>query len=384
MSHRKKQEMTPIIGERLRRQREAVGMKVTELADLLGVSRNTITNYESGKTEPGASELMKIVRSLGCSLMDLLPGEQELPATRFAFRAHQELRTNRRILASAQKFLRAYADIEAITGTRLLPRLREFPIDPEKEDGEEEIERAAAYTRDKCSTTDWAPERIAQVLESLGIRCLFFDWEGAGLDALSVVQGDMKLVMLHRRKRVVERTIMSAAHELGHLVLHPDLFTSRPNDKLDGREYEKQANFFAGCFLVPTKDLEEIWRSERLDRLPLERALLLLKEVFRVSFWALYQRVLQIGLAEMEYRHMVQRVKRMLGVTGRAKMEELEPNPLPEEALHLTTRFQRLICSAFLQGEIGTAKVAEMLQMTVEEAKELTTGWVTVESQLVA
>ena len=64
-------------------------------------------------------------------------------------------------------------------------------------------------------------------------------------------------------------------------------------------------------------------------------------------------------------------------------MEELEPNPLPKELLQESTRFNRLVRSAFLQKEIGITKVAELLQTTVDQAKEITAKWMNLRSELV-
>jgi hypothetical protein len=76
-------------------------------------------------------------------------------------------------------------------------------------------------------------------------------------------------------------------------------------------------------------------------------------------------------------------VKKHLGITGTAKMEDLEPEPLHPKSLYRSTRFERLIRSAFIQGKINPAKVAEMLQITVEDAQELTTEWLRPPNELV-
>ena len=56
-------------------------------------------------------------------------------------------------------------------------------------------------------------------------------------------------------------------------------------------------------------------------------------------------------------------------------MEELEPEPLESEVLYRSTRFVRLVNSAFLQELISPTKVAELLQVTVDEAIRITEGW---------
>jgi Zn-dependent peptidase ImmA (M78 family) len=275
----------------------------------------------------------------------------------------------------ACKFLRAYTEIETITEARLTGELTRWELDSEASPPQRWIESVAADLRKISNIRDTGPENIASTLESMGVRCLFFDYEGKGLDGISVERGGMRLVLLRNRIRGVERTISSAAHELGHLVLHPNLFTRKPEEEATDRDYEDEANYFAGCFLVPTDELVRVWHEEHLRRLPLVDALLLLKRVFRVSFWFLFKRASQVGLTDMKYAALVSQVKKHLGIEGPAKIEDLEPEPLPAQSLCRSTRFERLVRSAFVQEKIGPTKVAELLQITVEEAQERTATW---------
>jgi Zn-dependent peptidase ImmA (M78 family)/DNA-binding XRE family transcriptional regulator len=375
------------LGARIHCQRKAIGLTVGQLAKLLGVNRNTITNYESGKTEPSANDVLRLADALGCDIMELLPGTPRANVPRFAFRAHSALRKDVHVIASARKYFRTYTDIEDILGAKLALRLPHYPIDATDPHLERRIEGIANKVRKICGVRDCGPDNIVSVLENLGVRCLFFRYEGEGLDGLSVLQDDMSLVMLRRRNKGIERTISSAAHELGHLVMHQHLFTTEPGEVDDWRRYEREAQIFAGHFLVPTEDLLDVWEEEGLYRLaPVApaHALLLLKRVFRVSFWFLYERVKQAELVSPNaYRRLVTDVKRLLGIRGRAKMEDLEPEPLPPDMLQRSTRFARLVRSAFIQDKIGVAKVAEMFQVPVDEAKEITAKWMAPEHDVV-
>lgn len=55
-----------------RRMRRRADMEVTEAAKRLGVSANTINNWESGKTSPTADKLVKMTELYGCSVDELL------------------------------------------------------------------------------------------------------------------------------------------------------------------------------------------------------------------------------------------------------------------------------------------------------------------------
>ena len=215
---------------------------------------------------------------------------------RFAFRAHKVLSTDPHIKATARKYLRAYMEIEEILGTTLALRLPRYQLEGDAPQLERRIEGLANRVRKSCGIRDCGPDNMVAVLENLGVRCLFFHYDGRGLDGLSTLQDEMCLMLLRVRDTGIERTISSAAHELGHLVLHQHLFTEEPLAGGNERNYEKEAQLFAGYFLVPSDDLLEVWEGEGLYRLPPVHALLLLKRVFRVSFWFLYERVQQAGL----------------------------------------------------------------------------------------
>ena len=376
---------TKEVGHLIRKQREAMQMTVAQLASRVGVSRNTITNYEAGKTEPSASDLMRLSGVLGCAINDLLSGGCESITPRFAFRAHAPLREDRRFAITAKKFLRAYDEIEEITHSRLQGKLRTFDGDGGGPLTDREIESAADTLRQRSGLHDTGPENITSVLEGLGVRTLFFEHDGKGLEGLSTIQGEMILIMLRDRKRVIERTIFSAAHELGHLVLHPHLFTNDEHDEgVDTKRYEEEANKFAGNFLVPSDELVRIWKEERLNRLSLFNALILLKRVFHVSFHCLYDRVTELKLhPPIDRAVFTNQIKQQLGIVGHAKMEELEPDPLKPEVLYRTTRFSRLVRSAFLQELIGVSKVAEMFQVPVDRAQEITADWLRPKHELV-
>jgi Zn-dependent peptidase ImmA (M78 family)/transcriptional regulator with XRE-family HTH domain len=373
------------VGNLIRKQREALHMTVAQLASRIGVSRNTITNYEAGNTEPSASDLVHLCGALGCAINDLLQGGSASMPPRFAFRAHVPLRKDPKIAIAAKRYLRAYDEIEELTNSRLQGKLRTFDGDNEGPLSDRDIESAADILRQSSGIHDTGPENIARVLEGLGVRTLFFKHEGKGFEGLSTIQGEMILVMLRDRKRVVERTIFSAAHELGHLVLHTHLFTNNDQDEVvDSKRYEEEANKFAGNFLVPSDELVRIWKEERLNRLSLFNALILLKRVFHVSFHCLYHRVTELNLhPRMDRAVFTNIIKQQLGIVGPAKIEDLEPDPLKPEVLYRTTRFSRLVRSAFFQDLIGVSKVAEMFQVTVDRAQEITTDWLRPKHELV-
>mgnify|MGYP000870043438 FL=1 len=363
------------LGERLRARREAVGLSVRNLAEQLGASRNTITNYEQGHTVPSTTDLVRLATALGCTLVDLLDLPVAQPPQRVAIRAHLTRQHAPDVATIAQKCMHAYNEIETIRGVRPQPPLRRAAVALVGPKLDLRIAATAERVREDCGFAELGPANIVQALENLGVRCVFCHQQALGLDAISVEQGEVSMVLLPDRTSSIERLVFSAAQELGHLVLHPELYTALAGMADDARDYEHEAEVFADSFLVPEGRLLQAWQDERLARLPVEHALLLLKERFRVGFWVLAERLRGMGLTEVPGPALTVRVQRLLDREGRNSRLGLEPQPLPDEALCRSTRFERLIHSAFVQQEIGVAKVAELLQLTIDDAKQRTAAW---------
>lgn len=53
------------------------GMDQRQLADVLGIARNTVSNYETGASEPSASNFVRWSRATGASLGWLADGVQD-------------------------------------------------------------------------------------------------------------------------------------------------------------------------------------------------------------------------------------------------------------------------------------------------------------------
>jgi len=66
-----------VFGENLRLVRKEKGITQEELATLIGLTRTSVTNMESGKQDTPISTMVKITRALGCDIIDLFPNSKE-------------------------------------------------------------------------------------------------------------------------------------------------------------------------------------------------------------------------------------------------------------------------------------------------------------------
>ena len=61
-----------IISENLKKEIEQSGLKKSQIADAIGVSRATVSQYLSGRAQPTLATLSKLCTVLACSADDIL------------------------------------------------------------------------------------------------------------------------------------------------------------------------------------------------------------------------------------------------------------------------------------------------------------------------
>lgn len=60
------------LGKRIREKRKERGLTLQQLGDVFGVTRSSVSDWESGKTRPDQDKLVKLAQVLGTTLQDLL------------------------------------------------------------------------------------------------------------------------------------------------------------------------------------------------------------------------------------------------------------------------------------------------------------------------
>lgn len=61
------------IGERIRKERLAHGLTITELAERIGVTRSAVGQWENGRTEPTRENVRAVATALGIQPQQLDP-----------------------------------------------------------------------------------------------------------------------------------------------------------------------------------------------------------------------------------------------------------------------------------------------------------------------
>jgi Zn-dependent peptidase ImmA (M78 family)/transcriptional regulator with XRE-family HTH domain len=217
-----------------------------ELADRVGVSPASITQYEAGNTLPSVSIRASLALALGvpAGYLDRVPGRRRPDfSSRSFFRSLRS--TSQRERDRADALAEHVADLVNTLDSLVELPAGDLPSLPVQRGDRGEVERIADSTRRKWNVPDGPIANVARLLESRGVIVARLRSGGRRLDAFSRWFGDRPVVILWSDKTDKARSRFDAAHELGHLIMHSDA------DPLS-LEQERQAHMFASAFLMPS------------------------------------------------------------------------------------------------------------------------------------
>jgi Zn-dependent peptidase ImmA (M78 family)/DNA-binding XRE family transcriptional regulator len=297
---------------RLAQARLARGLRMVELADMVGVTPAAIGQYEAGRIRPGAEVLGRLAIALGFPVSFFESGRPmgSMEADRAHFRRLRSVTT----AARNQQIARLALLEELIARIELDVQLPAVDIPPmEMQSGDrEEIEGIAAAVRSHWGLEQGPLVNVLALLESKGCVVVRLVSDSEGIDAYSRWAGSRPVIVLTTDKNDAARSNFDAAHELGHLVLHRD---PQPGSRLA----EDQAQMFASAFLMPAAAI----RPELPTRFDLP-AFVALKQRWRVSIQALLYRARTLGcVSESAYKRAMIKISMWGWRTG-------EPNGITE------------------------------------------------------
>lgn len=378
--------MNSAISINLRRLRSMKGKTQDDVATAAGISRVAYRNIETGAAEPRSSTLDAIAAALGVDILALAAPVPE--PTTLRFRAHKGLSVQERaertqLVTNTLNWLTDFRELEDMLHDHIstvLPAKNRVKSDIP--DLAEKVRREDFHV--ECS--DCLPD-ICDILEAGGIKVRVLQSNIKGFFGFSVGEADGgPAVVVNTLSAIpVERRIFTAAHELGHLILHRDSFD--PAVETEDSKEEHEADIFASYFLMPSKQFKDEWTRNRglhwVDRV------LKTKRAFRVSWMTVLFRLCELQQAdrkkifwqfssayksrfgkELSYKFEPDSQVTMMAATQPSQ----EPDRLTEYDFY-EDRFDRLVRKALEQDEISVSRAAGMLAISVKEMQELVLEW---------
>lgn len=293
---------------RLTQARHLAGLTKTALAQQIGVSAAAVGQWEASTTPPRPDHLERAAEVLDVPIDFFSLGRPyaQVDASAAHFRSLRSTRAAQRAKAIAfveQTWELAYAlekrvrfppvDLPGFSGGEI--HHDDFPTDP--------IEAARAL-RSHWNLGGEPIPHLVRAMENHGLIVTLVPFAGADtpcIDAFSTSRLPRPLVVLTPdRADDVYRHRFTAAHELGHLLLHSD---TAPGDQ----QQEREADIFAAEFLTP-RDIVRPLLPAKLDF----NALNEVSRAWGVSLMSLIYRSRELGLlSDATARRAYQRIKQM-------------------------------------------------------------------------
>lgn len=264
----KLQERKEFNSKQLTSARVAKGMTMKELAEKSGLSRQMISNYESGKTIPQAESLLKILSVLkyprdffSIDIPDIHTGATFFRSQSAATKKIRDMQKEKlKYLYAIYSKLSIYINFPEVR----LPSLIEKDI---HEITDEDIAQKAMELRKTWGIDAVSPiGNLINIAERNGIIISEANMTDSKLDAVSRWIVDRPFLMLTDNNESAVRRRFNVAHELGHIILHNSVESIHDYSPQEIKNIlEKQANQFASHFLLPTEAFTDSLLSTSLE-----------------------------------------------------------------------------------------------------------------------
>jgi Zn-dependent peptidase ImmA (M78 family)/DNA-binding XRE family transcriptional regulator len=252
------------------------------LADAIGVTPNTIIRYEDGEIQPSYENLEKIARCLGFPKAFFDGGELDEPRRDNASFRGMASKSARIMDAALASGAMAFMLDDWITKSYNRPSTDILDLQ------HVDASTAATLLRQHWNLGDKPIANMVHLLELKGFRVFSLAENTKEVDAFSLWRDDIPYIFLNRFKSA-ERSRFDAAHELCHLCCHKH---GGANAEHADDNIEKEANAFAGVFLMPETDVRSICRRPLYSVNDLAEY----KKRWRVSVSALNYRLRELNL----------------------------------------------------------------------------------------
>lgn len=309
----------------------------------------------------------------------------------FKFRSLKKMTSRESILNDVACWLDDFTDLENLLGDFAPYRFKDFQnMLPKDVQGEPRALLAAQQARKMLDLNGHDAIRdIAGLIESSGIKLLPIRLASEGFFGLSVSEreGGPAIIVNVWDRIAVERWIFSAAHELGHLLLHLDSYDTQEVNEDENQEAE--ASLFASYFLMPEASFLSEWREA--SGLDLVDRVFKIKRIFQVSYKTVLYRISKHAGNRIWMKfNLAYQNKYGLSLKGHCEPEALHPSsfhPDPETlksqepdplspSYFMEDRLAGLVRKAIEAEQITLGRGAEILNLNLTKMREIVSSWI--------
>jgi Zn-dependent peptidase ImmA (M78 family)/DNA-binding XRE family transcriptional regulator len=348
-------ELAMSIGNRIKQIRLARGFSLDELAVEMGgiVTKQAISKYEGGKSEPSLRVLNALSTTLGVKTAYFYENPSySIQFHGFRKKASFGIREQEKVQSKIAQLLEDRVKLQQFSGKKLD---KDFPISFFSACKFQDIEKAAIVMRNRWNLGFAPISSVVGTLEENLIHVLELDIDNK-FDGQSVTINEdgnlISVAVVSRKVDSGERQRLTLLHELGHIVLKP----------LQEKNINENAAFhFASAFLIPEVELKNLVGEHR-QSFDIEE-LILLKKRFGISIQALLYRMKDLCIiSENQHRDWCITI-------NKNGWKKEEPAKLDlEESQWL----RRTVYKGYAEGWISHSEAAKIIGEPVKHAENLT------------
>ncbi len=395
-----------VVAENIRSLRLARQMSQDDVSKSAGIPIDSYRSLERGKVkEPKLNSLLSISKVLNVKLKSLYEQVQQIEAVRFRANPKKRIGHLRRdVLLDVSARAKDYSNLEKRLNDEKVFGLSDLAIklDPDRKNANEEAAKKLAENVRKRLSKDGVPLRaidapihdIAGLLESQGVKVISIssasdNWFGLCIQAGEICQASVIAVNVWDRISV-ERWIFSAAHELGHLLMHFNSHSTGREEVDEEIDFEeKEANVFASYFLMPRERFIDEWNDALGHHFA--EAVWKVKRIFSVSYRTVLMRLVEeTGQGNKTWQSYYRSCK-ALGVKTKGIGNDEYYHPIDSEPYvatkrseedsilndvdFLPNRLYNLVRIGIEQNAISFSKGAEILRISTYKMREIADSW---------
>lgn len=292
------------VPERLIAAREAQGLTLSDLEEVLKISHQAISKYERNKATPSFETLEKFSNSLSVPVTYFYKPISKKNNSVVFFRSKsmatqksKNVHENKIIMMQEVfNYFNEFLNFPAVDIPKYIERENYIPTDFN------EIDTLALDLRKKWEVGTGPISNMVLLLEKKGAIIARSPASSYSIDACSMWDEDGRPFILLSDDKTSVRSRFDIAHELGHLVLHSRLKKSEFNKKEVYKLIEKEANRFAASFLLPSSSFGTEVVSTSIEHL------ISLKKRWKVSIQMMAYKANVLGIFS-DYQHIYVRQK---------------------------------------------------------------------------
>lgn len=282
-------------GERLKEARLYNKLTITKLAEALNITKQMVSKYERGNSEPSFEKSLQLINILG------YPREFFFSTDIFSIENEGTFFRSRLTATQKSKYPASIALRYSVIVRDFLEQYIDFPDLWHREVYEDvtNIEKVAKNIRDAMGLGADPIHDIIEMAELMGFTIINMNYQEDKVDAFSSmnrINGKEYFMVTTDNSGSFYRQQFSIAHEIGHWALHQNI-NPQELDKDEYKVIEGEANKLASTILLPKESFGEELKSKIVDEIDTYYNL---KRKWNVSMAAMIKRAGDLKIISVE------------------------------------------------------------------------------------